>query len=75
MQVFNKFTLRTFNRLVYNQEISGFFVASSLLGLPKYYIILYNVKSINIKLFRGCFYKFTLGKYNKIKDKDNFIIL
>lgn len=33
----DKFALYIFNQLIYDWEISGFFVASSLLGLPKYY--------------------------------------
>lgn len=31
---FDKFALRTFNRLAYKREISGFLVVSCLLGLP-----------------------------------------
>lgn len=75
VRVFDKFALKVFNRLAYNWEISGPLVANSLLGLSKHYTILYDIKSINIKLLRTCFHKFTLNKYNQTKDGDNFVVL
>ncbi len=47
----DKFTLKAFNCLAYDQEISGLLVASYLLGLSNHYILSNNVKSINLVLF------------------------
>lgn len=45
---FDKFVFRAFNHLAYNQDISGFLVASYLLGVYDYYISLNNIKIINL---------------------------
>ena len=55
-----KFVLRAFNRLSYDREISGFLVASYLLGLPDHYILSNNVKFINLAIFQKHFLKFAL---------------
>lgn len=69
------FALKAFNRLAYDQEISGSLIASLLLELLKYYTIPCDVKSINIGLLSGRFLEIALGHYNHIKDRDNFLIL
>ncbi len=46
----DKFALRAFNCLAYDREISGLLVASYLLGLPNYYTLSNNMKSINLAL-------------------------
>lgn len=71
----DKFTLRIFNKLVYYQEISNFFIASVFLGLSKYYIIPRDIKSINLRLFHSCFYKFVLNEYNQTRNGNNIVIL
>lgn len=71
----DKFALVTFNRLVKDQEISGFLITNLLLGLREYYIMSCNVKSINIRLLRSCFSKFAVSYFNQVKDVDNFVIL
>lgn len=43
----NKFTLKAFNYLIYNQEISNPLITNYLLRLCNYYILLYNIKSLN----------------------------
>ena len=75
IRVSDKFVLKVFNRLAYNWEISGPFIVNSLLGLPKYYTLSYNVKLINIKLFSSCVYEFALNGYNQTRDEDNFVVL
>lgn len=47
---FDKFALRVFNRLAYNQEINSLLVASYLLGLLDYYTLSNNMKSINLAI-------------------------
>lgn len=71
----DKFTLKVFNKLIYDQKINELFIASLLLGLLKHYIISYNVKSINIELFYSCFSKFTFSYYIQTKVGDNFVML
>ncbi len=71
----NKFALRTFNRLAYDRKISRPLVASSLLGLPEYYTMPCNVRSINIRLLRSCFSEIALGCYNHARNGDNFVVL
>ncbi len=71
----DKFAVRAFNRLAYDREISGPLVASSLLGLPKHYIMPCDVRSINIGLLRNCFSEIALGHYNHARDGDNFVVL
>lgn len=64
MGIPDKFTLRAFNKLVYNWEIIGFFIANSLLGLSKHYTIPCNIKSINVGLVDSCFHEYVLDGYN-----------
>lgn len=71
----NKFSLRAFNRLVYNREISGPLIANLLLRLPKYYTMPRDVRSINIGLLYNRFSKIALGRYNHVRDKDNYVVL
>ncbi len=71
----NKFALRAFNRLAYDQEISGPLIASLLLRLPEYYTMPCDVKSINIGLLRSRFSEIALGCYNYNRDGDNFVML
>ncbi len=71
----DKFALRAFNRLAYDREISGPLVASSLLGLPKHYIMPCDVRSINIGLLYSRFSEITLSRYNHARDRDNFVVL
>lgn len=47
---FDKFALRVFNRLAYNQEINSLLVASYLLGLLDHYTLSNNIKSINLAI-------------------------
>lgn len=46
----DKFTLKAFNYLPYDREISDPLIASRLLGLPNNYILFNNFKSINLDL-------------------------
>ncbi len=48
----DKFALRTFNRLVYDREISGPLAASSLLELPEYYTPQRFIRRINLYSLR-----------------------
>lgn len=61
--VFNTFTLKVFNRLTYDQEINSPLVASYLLRLPDYYILLANIKSINLTILWKYFSEFALHIY------------
>lgn len=63
--VLDKFALRAFNRLAYDQEISRSLIANLLLALLKYYTIPYDVNSINIRLLYSRFYKFAINRYNQ----------
>lgn len=71
----DKFALRSFNGLPYDQEISGFLMASYLLGLLNYYTLSNNVKSINLALLQKRFSGFVLHIYKAMADVDNFIRL
>ena len=44
----NNFTLRCFNALAHDREVSGVQVASTLLHLPSYYTVNYNFVSVNL---------------------------
>lgn len=67
--------MRTFNKIAYNQKINRFLIINFLLGLPKHYTILCDIKLINIKLLCSCFYEFALNEYNQTRDKNNVVIL
>lgn len=71
----DRFDLRAFSRLAYDQDISGPPVASSLLGLLEHYTMLCNIKSINIRLLCSHFHEFALNGYNQTRDGDNFVVL
>lgn len=43
----NKFAHQVFNSFTYNYEISGFLVANTLLGFPKYYSPQKSIKTVN----------------------------
>ena len=63
----DKFSLRAFNCLAYNHEISRLLAANMLLSLPKFYISKKILKRINIKAFQAYFPKII---FQKTKDKD-----
>lgn len=72
---FEKFAFRTFNRLIYNHEISGFLVGSYLFRLLDYYTLSNNVKFITLTIIWKSFLEFTLHIYNFRLTIDDFIIL
>lgn len=53
--IFDKFTLKAFNQLSYNQEISRRLVASYLPNPPDHYFRKKNMKKINIALLQAKF--------------------
>ncbi len=71
----NKFTLRAFNRLAYEREISGPLIASYLLRLPDHYTLSDNVKSINLTILRKCFPEFALHIYETRSTVDDLLQL
>ena len=71
----DKFALRAFNHLAYNQEINDPLVISYLLGLPNYYTLLDNVKYINLTLVQKRFPKFALHIYKLRLAIDHFVRL
>ncbi len=71
----NKFAFKAINHLAYNWEISGPLVASYLLGLPDYYTLSDNVKSINLAIFWKCFPEFSLHIYKHKSNVDDFVQL
>ncbi len=71
----DKFALRAFNCLAYDREISGPLVASYLLGLPDYYTLSDNVKSINLAILRKRFPEFALHIYKPRSNVDDFVRL
>lgn len=71
----DKFTLRAFNKLAYNRKISGPLITSLFFGLPKYYTMPCNIRSIIIGLLCSHFSEIALGHYNYIRDGDNFVVL
>ncbi len=71
----DKFALRAFNRLAYNQKIGGPLVASYLLRLPDHYTLSDNVKSINLAILRKRFPEFALHIYKPRSNVDDFVRL
>lgn len=69
----DKFTLRVYNYLVYNQKISGLLVVNYIFGLLNYYILLDNLKFINLIIFQKSFPKFLLHKYKSRSNVDYFV--
>lgn len=51
----NKFALKTFNQLFYDQEISKLLVTSYLFNLPHYYSLKVIIKTINIAFLQAKF--------------------
>lgn len=56
----DKFALKMFNQLLYNQKFSGSLVVSFLLGFLDYYFLIIVVNTINIILLKTKF-KLILG--------------
>ncbi len=71
----DKFALRAFNRLAYDQEINKPLVTNLLLGLPEHYTMPYDIRSINIGLLHSRYSEIALGCYNHARDRDNFVVL
>lgn len=68
---FDKFALKTLNKLTYNHKINCFFVVNILLNLPNYYTLSYDVKSINIGILYNQFSELALSGYNQGLNKNN----
>lgn len=73
--VSDKFAFKAFNCLTYDRKISNPLMVSYLLRLPNHYILLNNVKSINLVIFRKCFSKFVLHIYKPRSTFNNFVKL
>lgn len=54
----DKFALKAFNQLFYNQEVDGLFVISFLLNLPDYYTPKTSFKNINLSTLKAKFLVF-----------------
>lgn len=71
--LFNQFIFRAFNCFIYDQKIKDLLVASYLLKLLNYYILLDDIKFINLDILQKYFLKFVLY-IEKIKSTVNDLL-
>lgn len=70
----DKFSLRTFNQLVHNHEISDLLAANTLLGLSKFYIPEKILKKVNIKALWSNFPKIIFRETENEDDAETPIL-
>lgn len=70
----DKFALRAFNCLAYNQEISGLFATNILFCLPEYYILDMSIKKVNLQALRKRFSRIIFGGSADEDVAKNFIL-